>query len=200
MPACSSTALIAGIGPRPMISGRIAATEDAMIRARGFRPSSRALSSDITSIAAAPSLSGHALPAVTEPSGLKTGLSSASFSTVVPGRGPSSRVTVCAATTSPPASCGLGDLDADDLAVEVAAVARRQRALLRQRRPLILGLTGDLAALGDVLGRDAHRDVDVVTRAVGAVDARIHQRETSAPRRARRTPPRPRCTDRPHPP
>ena len=76
-----------------MISGRIAATEEATIRARGFRPSSAARSSDITSTAAAPSLSGQALPAVTVPSGRKAGLSSASFSTVVPGRGPSSRVT-----------------------------------------------------------------------------------------------------------
>ena len=94
MPACSSTFSTAGIGPRPMISGRMAATEEAMIRARGVSPSSLARSSDITSTAAAPSLSGHALPAVTvPPSGLKAGLSSASFSSVVPGRGPSSRVT-----------------------------------------------------------------------------------------------------------
>ena len=67
MPACSSTFSTAGIGPRPMISGRIAATEEAMMRARGFSPSSCARSSDITSTAAAPSLSGQALPAVTVP-------------------------------------------------------------------------------------------------------------------------------------
>ena len=54
----------------------------------------RAFSSDITSTAAAPSFSGHELPAVTVPfSGSNTGLSSASFSIVVPGRGPSSRAT-----------------------------------------------------------------------------------------------------------
>ena len=48
----------------------------------------------MTSTAAAPSFSGHELPAVTVPfSGSKAGLSSASFSIVVPGRGPSSRVT-----------------------------------------------------------------------------------------------------------
>ena len=69
MPACSSTALTAGIGPRPMISGRIAATEEAMMRARGFeRRAPSRFSSDITSTAAAPSLSGQALPAVTVPS------------------------------------------------------------------------------------------------------------------------------------
>ena len=67
MPACSSTFSTAGIGPRPMISGRIAATEEATMRARGFSPSSFARSSDITSTAAAPSLSGQALPAVTVP-------------------------------------------------------------------------------------------------------------------------------------
>ena len=76
-----------------MISGRIAATDDATIRARGVRPSSAARSADITSTAAAPSLSGHALPAVTVPSGSNAGLSCASTSTVVPGRGPSSLVT-----------------------------------------------------------------------------------------------------------
>ena len=66
-PVCSSSALIAGIGPRPMISGRIAATVEAMIRARGLRPSFSAFSSLITSTAAAPSFSGQALPAVTVP-------------------------------------------------------------------------------------------------------------------------------------
>ena len=71
----------------------------------------------------------------------------------------------------------LGDLDADDLTVEVAALARRQRALLGGRGPLVLSLAADVAALGDVLGRDPHRDVDVVARAIGAVDVRVHQRE-----------------------
>ncbi len=98
MPACSRTAATAGIGPRPMISGRMAATEEATIRARGFRPRSAARCADMTSTAAAPSLSGQALPAVTVPDSLKAGWSAASFSIVVPGRGPSSLVTVSAAT------------------------------------------------------------------------------------------------------
>ena len=93
MPACFSTFSTAGIGPRPMISGRRPATADAMMRARGLSPSFSAFSADMTSTAAAPSFSGQALPAVTVPSGLNAGLSSASFSTVVPGRGPSSLVT-----------------------------------------------------------------------------------------------------------
>ena len=49
--------------------------------------------SDITTTAAAPSFSGQALPAVTLPFGLNAGCRVASFSTVVPGRGPSSLVT-----------------------------------------------------------------------------------------------------------
>ena len=40
----------------------------------------------------------------------------------------------------------LGDLDADDLAIEMAALAGRQRPLLGLRRPLVLRLAGDLAA------------------------------------------------------
>jgi hypothetical protein len=44
----------------------------------------------MTSTAAAPSLSGQELPAVTLPSGRKAGGNSASFSRVVLGRGPSS--------------------------------------------------------------------------------------------------------------
>ena len=84
IPACASTFSTAGIGPRPMISGRIAAADEATIRARAFRPSAAAFSADITSSAAAPSLSGQALPAVTVPSGSNTGLSWESTSTVVP--------------------------------------------------------------------------------------------------------------------
>ena len=76
-----------------MISGSTPVTADATIRARGFRPSSRARSSLITSTAAAPSFSGHALPAVTLPPGTKTGSSADSFSNVDDARGPSSIVT-----------------------------------------------------------------------------------------------------------
>ena len=47
----------------------------------------------MTTTAAAPSFSGQALPAVTLPSGLNAGCRVASFSTVVPARGPSSLVT-----------------------------------------------------------------------------------------------------------
>ena len=50
------------------------------MRANGVRPSSLALSSLITITAAAPSFSGHALPAVTVPFGRNTGLSWLIFS------------------------------------------------------------------------------------------------------------------------
>ena len=44
-------------------------------RASGVMPSSAAFVSDMTTSAAAPSLSGQQLPAVTRPSGRNTGLS-----------------------------------------------------------------------------------------------------------------------------
>ena len=47
----------------------------------------------MTTTAAAPSLSGQALPAVTRPSGRNTGLSREMPSMVVPARGPSSLLT-----------------------------------------------------------------------------------------------------------
>jgi hypothetical protein len=100
IPACSSTPFTAGIGPRPMISGRIAATKEATMRARGSRPSSLARSSLMTSTAAAPSLSGQELPAVTVPPSLKAAFSPARTSMVVPGRGPSSLVIVPASTST----------------------------------------------------------------------------------------------------
>ena len=73
-----------------MISGESAVTPDETIRASGVMPSSAALTSLITTTAAAPSLSGQQFPAVTVPSGRNTGFSAATFSSVVPGRGPSS--------------------------------------------------------------------------------------------------------------
>ncbi len=53
-----------------------------------------ALVSDMTTTAAAPSLSAQQLPAVTTPSGRKTGFRSLTASSVTPARGPSSFSTV----------------------------------------------------------------------------------------------------------
>ena len=94
IPARFSTLKIAPMGATPMISGSRPLVAAAITRARGLTPSSFAFSSLISSTAAAPSFRGHELPAVTRPSSRKAGLSSASFSTVVPGRGPSSLSTV----------------------------------------------------------------------------------------------------------
>ncbi len=77
----------------PMISGFRPVAADEMIRASGVRPRALALVSLMTTTAAAPSLSGQALPAVTVPSGRNTGLRLLIFSSVVPGRMPSSLAT-----------------------------------------------------------------------------------------------------------
>jgi hypothetical protein len=82
---------------------------------------------------------------------------------VVPARGPSSLDTTVGVGVS-------GDGDGDDLGVEVTGVTRLHGAVLRDHRPLVLLLPSDVAALGDVLGRHAHRDVDVIERALGAVE------------------------------
>ena len=81
------------MGPRPMISGSMAVTALATMRASGAMPSAFARSLLITTTAAAPSLSGQALPAVMRPSSRKAGLSLPSASAVVPRRGPSSVAT-----------------------------------------------------------------------------------------------------------
>src|SRR6266702_3718176 len=67
--------LDAPIGPRPMNSGSSADRPVETTRASGLMPSSLALRSDITTTAAAPSLSGHAFPAVTVPSSRNAGFS-----------------------------------------------------------------------------------------------------------------------------
>ncbi len=92
--ARASTFLMAPIGATPMISGSSPLVAEAITRARGFSPSSFARVSDITSTAAAPSFSGHELPAVTRPSSRKAGLSDASRSSVESARGPSSFATL----------------------------------------------------------------------------------------------------------
>ena len=76
-----------------MISGDRPVTPVETTRASGVRPSSLALVSDMTTTAAAPSLSAQQLPAVTTPSGRNTGLRSLTASSVTPARGPSSSQT-----------------------------------------------------------------------------------------------------------
>src|SRR3954447_22493734 len=85
-PALSSARLTAGTGPMPMIDGSTPAVAYASTRARTGAPSSWALSS-LSRVTAAPaSFMPLALPAVTVPSGLKTGLSLPITSALASGR------------------------------------------------------------------------------------------------------------------
>ena len=85
--------MIAPIGATPMYSGSLPQVAAETILARGVRPSSLALVSDMIRTAAAPSFSGHELPAVTPPPPSKASGSSESFSSVDDARGPSSLAT-----------------------------------------------------------------------------------------------------------
>ena len=147
------------------------------MRASGVMPSSRARVSLITITAAAPSLSGQALPAVTSPSGRNDRLELGQLLD----RGARARAVVLV----------------DDL----GAVGQRQRGDLALEEPVLAGTATarcwDRAAnssissretsfeLGDVLGGLAHRDVDV---------------GQAVERRPRRLPPSPSAsTDGPRP-
>ena len=85
-----------------MMRGGTPATAAPRTRARGVRPLRLAASSEAMMIAAAPSLTPEALPAVTVPSARTMGLSLASASRVV-ARGCSSRSTI----TRSPLRCGI---------------------------------------------------------------------------------------------
>ena len=75
-----------------IVAGSTPATAEASIRTIGFQPADRARASEVTNRAAAPSLIPLLLPAVTVPSSSRrnAGLSEASCSRVVAGRGCSS--------------------------------------------------------------------------------------------------------------
>ena len=102
MPAFSRALRTAGTGPIPMMAGSTPETARVCQRILGLTPNSAAFSADIITTAAAPSLILEALPAVTVPSFLNTGVSCASRSTVESSRGPSSRDT----TIGSPRRCG----------------------------------------------------------------------------------------------
>ena len=134
-----------------MISGLSPVTPLATMRANGVMPSSRALVSLMTITAAAPSLSGQALPAVTVPPSRNTGLRPASPSRVVPGRGPSSLV------TTSPLGVVTGMISRSKKPASWAATAR----VWDWSGELVLLLAADLLVLGHVLRRLAHGDVHV---------------------------------------
>ena len=73
IPARSSARRVAGTGPQPMISGSQPATPTPATRASGLSPSRATSLSRPMIIAAAPSTTALALPAVTMPPGSKAG-------------------------------------------------------------------------------------------------------------------------------
>ena len=150
IPVRSRTFLIAPIGATPMYSGSLPQVAALTRRAFGVRPSSFAFVSDITSTAAAPSLSGHELPAVTPPSPNASG-SSESFSSVEEARGPSSLAT----------SLPSWSVTGHDLAVEEPVLLRLHGELLRALRVLVHVGAADLVLLRHVDRRQAHVDVGV---------------------------------------
>ena len=110
-----------------------------------------ARSSVASTTQAAPSLICEELPAVTVPPSRNTGRSLASFSSVVSGRGPSSACTV----TGSPFGCGTGTGTISSS--KRPASGGRDRAPVALERELVLVGARDAVALGDVLGRLAHR-------------------------------------------
>ena len=149
-----------GTGPRPMMCGGTPAEAVATTRPRGVRPCASTARSLATTIAPAPSDSGDALPAVTMPPRRNDGLSFASASIVVFGRGTSSSV-------SAPSLSGTSTRSA------FAVLGRRRGALLRAQAPRVGLLARDAVEHRDLLGRVAEAD-----RRLAAVDvahARVHE-------------------------
>src|SRR5262245_15423645 len=102
-PSRSMSLRVAGTGPMPMMRGGTPADAMPSTRARAFRPCAFTASAEARIMAAAPSLTPDALPAVTVP-GLRNGvLSLASASRVVSGRGCSSVSTTMVAALPPAA-------------------------------------------------------------------------------------------------
>src|SRR4051794_38584678 len=181
-PARRRAWLLASTGPRPMISGERPETPVETMRASGVRPSSRALVSLMTTTAAAPSLRGQQLPAVTRPSGRKTGLRPREPPPVGPGRGPWDLGAVGAedrleALDALHGDAGAGTVvlgddravgqrDRSDLALPEAVLDGFLGEVLRADAELVHVLAGDALHPGEVLGGLAHRDVRVGDEAV----------------------------------
>ena len=99
--AAASALRVAGIGPVSISTGSLPATAIETMRARGLSPRLRALPFEAITTAAAPSTMPDEFPACSTPFSLNDGFSPASVSSVVPGRGCSSR-----ANARPPMSSG----------------------------------------------------------------------------------------------
>ncbi len=123
----------------------------ASTRASGVFPRSRAQLSVATASAAAPSLMPDALPAVTVPSfAWNAALRAASFSTVVPARGYSSRST----RTGAPFRCGT--IDGHDFVCKPAVADRPLGARLALRGEAVLFLSAHPVLHRDCLGGVPH--------------------------------------------
>src|SRR3954453_20023938 len=151
IPARPSACFDASTGPSPMISGESPVRPVATMRASGWTPSSAALVSDMTTTAAAPSLSGQQLPAGRTPSGRKTGCGGELRDGLVGDTGAG------AVVDGDDGAVGRGD--GRDLAGPEAVGDRLLGQVLRAHRELVDLLAVQAAEGGDVLGGLAHRDV-----------------------------------------
>ena len=134
-----------------MIRGGTAADAMPSTRARGFRPCAFTASSLARMMAAAPSLTPEALPAVMVP-GLRTiGLSLARLSSVVSG----ADVLVLVDDDRP--GFAARRLHRHDLLGKIAGRGGFAGALLRAQRKSVLILARNLEFFGDVLGGLRHR-------------------------------------------
>ena len=140
---------VAGAGPMPMIRGGTPATAAPSTRARGVRPLRLAASSEAMMIAAAPSLTPEALPAVTVPSARTIGFSFAE-------RFEGGRARVLVLVDDDRIALALRNLDRDDLGGEPAVGLRRGGFLLAAQREGVLVLAADLELLGDILAGARH--------------------------------------------
>ena len=122
-----SACRLASIGPRPMISGLSALTPLATMRASGVTPSCSPWCRSSRSTAAAPSFSGHALPAVTLPFGTEHRLQRREL---LDRRARAGAVVLRD-------DRAVGRRDRRDLPLEVAVLLRLDRALLRAGAPLV---------------------------------------------------------------
>ncbi len=135
-----------------MTAGSTPATPEATTRASGSAPSRSAPASDASTRQAAPSLRVEALPAVTVPPFRKAGRSRARALE----RGVGSRPLV-GFDQHRVAAVGLGRDDRHQLLGEASGGGGVDGALVAAKRELVLSIASDRIALGDVLGRLAHR-------------------------------------------
>ena len=167
-PVRSSRRWVASMGPVSMSTGSTPTRQVSTIRARARRPSASARSAVISSTAAAPSEICDEEPAVWTPSGRATGLSVASFSSVV-SRRPSSRATVWVVPVGLPSSSTSGASTGTIWLPKRSSAHAGGGVLLGPEAELVGVAPGDAPLLGDALGALELRG-HLVLREVGAGD------------------------------